>query len=47
MLLFFAVVSLCLGKAANAVSIGMALAIISMVMAIQEYRSERDEWCVQ
>ncbi len=46
MLLFSAGVSLCLGNAADAVSIGMALAIVSMVAAIQEYRSERGEWCV-
>jgi hypothetical protein len=40
-------VSLCLGNAADSVSIGMALAIISMVAAIQEYRSKRGEWCVR
>ncbi len=44
MFLFLAGVSLCLGNAADAVSIGMALAIVSMVAAIQEYRSERGEW---
>ena len=43
MLLFSAGISLCLGNAADAVSIGMALGIVSMVAAIQEYRSERGE----
>ena len=44
MLLFSAGISLCLGNAADAVSIGMALGIVSMVAAIQEYRSEKGEW---
>ena len=43
MLLFSAGISLCLGNAADAVSIGMALGIVSMVAAIQEYRSEKGE----
>jgi hypothetical protein len=46
MFLFLAGVYLCLGNAADAVSIEMVLAIVSMVAAIQEYRSERGEWCV-
>ncbi len=47
MFLFLAGVSLCLGNAADVVFIGMALAILSMVVAIQEYRSKRGEWCVR
>jgi hypothetical protein len=43
MLLSSAGISLCLGNAADAVSIGMALGIVSMVAAIQEYRSEKGE----
>jgi Ca2+-transporting ATPase len=45
MFLFLAGVPLCLGNAADVVSIRMALVIVSMVAAIQEYRSKRDEWC--
>ncbi|KAL3783901.1 hypothetical protein ACHAW5_007045 [Stephanodiscus triporus] len=41
MLLFSATISLLLGNAADAISIGMALCIVSLVAAIQEYRSER------
>jgi hypothetical protein len=44
MLLFSAMISLCLGNAADALSIGMALCIVSLVAAIQEYRSERGEF---
>ncbi len=47
MFLFLVGVYLCLGNAADTVLIGMALAIVSMVAAIQEYRSERGEWCVR
>ena len=47
MLLFSAGISLCLGNAADAVSIGMALGIVSMVAAIQEYRSEKGELCLR
>ncbi len=47
MLLFLVGVPLCLGNVANAVSTGMALAIVSMVAAIQEYRSKRGEWCMR
>ncbi|KAL3806000.1 hypothetical protein ACHAXA_006420 [Cyclostephanos tholiformis] len=43
MLLFSASISLCLGNGADALSIGMALVIVSLVAAIQEYRSERGE----
>lgn len=40
MLLGSAGISLCLGQKADAVSIGMALTIVSLVAAVQEYRSE-------
>lgn len=40
MLLLSAVISLLLGNAADAVSISLALAIVSLVAAVQEYRSE-------
>lgn len=40
MLLASAAISLCLGQTADAVSIGLALAIVSLVAAVQEYRSE-------
>ena len=43
MLLFSASISLCLGNGADALSIGMALVIVSLVAAVQEYRSERGE----
>jgi hypothetical protein len=43
MLLFSASISLCLGNTADALSIGMALVIVSLVAAVQEYRSERGE----
>ena len=41
MLLFSAALSLFLGNAADAISIALALSIVSLVAAIQEYRSER------
>jgi Ca2+-transporting ATPase len=41
MLLFSAVLSIALGNAADAISIGIALLIVSLVAAIQEYRSEQ------
>eukprot|EP00591_Stephanopyxis_turris_P010803 CAMPEP_0195507722 /NCGR_PEP_ID=MMETSP0794_2-20130614/1116_1 /TAXON_ID=515487 /ORGANISM="Stephanopyxis turris, Strain CCMP 815" /LENGTH=248 /DNA_ID=CAMNT_0040634501 /DNA_START=25 /DNA_END=768 /DNA_ORIENTATION=+ len=41
MLLASAFLSLCLGNAADAISIAIALSIVSMVAAIQEYRSEQ------
>ncbi len=41
MLLFSATISYCLDNIADAISISIALAIVSMVAAIQEYRSER------
>jgi len=40
MLLLSAVISLLLGNGADAVSIALALAIVSLVAAVQEYRSE-------
>lgn len=40
MLLFSAGISLVLGNTADAVSIGIALLIVSLVAAVQEYRSE-------
>ena len=40
MLLASAAISLFLGQTADAVSIGFALAIVSLVAAVQEYRSE-------
>lgn len=40
MLLASAVVSLIMGQKADAISIGVALTIVSLVAAIQEYRSE-------
>jgi Ca2+-transporting ATPase len=40
MLLFSAGLSIFLGNTADAVSIGVALLIVSLVAAIQEYRSE-------
>ncbi len=43
MLLFSAGISLLLGNQADAISIGMALGIVSLVAAIQEYRSEKGE----
>ena len=39
MLLFSAVLSLCLGQTADAISIAIALTIVSLVAAVQEYRS--------
>ena len=41
MLLFSAAISYCLDNVADAISISIALGIVSMVAAIQEYRSER------
>lgn len=41
MLLFSAAISYCLNNVADAISISIALGIVSMVAAIQEYRSER------
>lgn len=41
MLLFSAGISIALGNASDAVSIGIALLIVSLVAAIQEYRSEQ------
>ena len=41
MLLFSAVISVALGNTSDAISIGIALFIVSMVAAIQEYRSEQ------
>ncbi|KAL3917121.1 MAG: hypothetical protein SGILL_004860 [Bacillariaceae sp.] len=41
MLLFSAGISLLLGNTADAISIGIALLIVSMVAAVQEYRSEQ------
>mmetsp|Transcript_67211 Transcript_67211/g.99571 ORF Transcript_67211/g.99571 Transcript_67211/m.99571 type:complete len:1054 (+) Transcript_67211:98-3259(+) len=41
MLLGSAAISLCLGQTADAVSIGLALTIVSLVAAVQEYRSEK------
>jgi hypothetical protein len=41
MLLVSAGISLLLGNQADAISIGMALGIVSAVAAIQEYRSEK------
>lgn len=41
MLLFSAGISLFLGNQADAISIALALAIVSLVAAIQEYRSEK------
>lgn len=41
MLLFSAAISLLLGNKADAVSIGIALLIVSLVAAVQEYRSEQ------
>lgn len=41
MLLFSAGISLALGNGADALSIGVALFIVSLVAAIQEYRSEQ------
>jgi Ca2+-transporting ATPase len=41
MLLFSAGISLLLGNTSDAISIGLALFIVSMVAAIQEYRSEQ------
>jgi len=41
MLLFSAAISLVLGNSADAVSIAMALSIVSLVAAVQEYRSEK------
>jgi len=46
MLLVSAAISLFLDNQADAVSIGMALGIVSLVAAIQEYRSEKGEWIV-
>ena len=40
MLLASAAISLFLGQTADAMSIGFALAIVSLVAAVQEYRSE-------
>lgn len=40
MLLSSALISICLGNTADAVSIGIALLIVSLVAAIQEFRSE-------
>lgn len=44
MLLFSAAISLFLGNAADAMSIALALGIVSLVAAVQEYRSERGEF---
>lgn len=41
MLLFSAGISLFLGNAADAISIALALGIVSLVAAVQEYRSEK------
>jgi Ca2+-transporting ATPase len=41
MLLFSAAISLLLGNKADAISIGIALLIVSLVAAVQEYRSEQ------
>ena len=41
MLLFSAGISLLLGNTSDAISIGLALFIVSMVAAVQEYRSEQ------
>lgn len=41
MLLFSAGISILLGNAADAISIGIALLIVSLVAAVQEYRSEQ------
>lgn len=46
MLLVSAGISLFLGNAADAVSIALALSIVSLVAAIQEYRSEKGKCCV-
>ena len=43
MLLFSAAISLFLGNAADAISIALALSIVSLVAAVQEYRSEKGE----
>jgi Ca2+-transporting ATPase len=40
MLLASAAISMALGQMADALSIGLALTIVSLVAAIQEYRSE-------
>ena len=41
MLLFSALVSIALGNTSDAISIGIALFIVSLVAAVQEYRSEQ------
>lgn len=41
MLLFSALISIGLGNTADALSIGIALLIVSLVAAVQEYRSEQ------
>jgi Ca2+-transporting ATPase len=41
MLLFSAVISIILGNTSDAISIGIALFIVSLVAAVQEYRSEK------
>jgi len=41
MLLFSALISIILGNTSDAVSIGIALFIVSLVAAVQEYRSEK------
>ena len=40
MLLVSAAISLLLGQTMDAISIGLALTIVSLVAAVQEYRSE-------
>ena len=45
MLLCSAAISLFLGNSADAVSIALALSIVSLVAAVQEYRSEKGEFC--
>ena len=41
MLLFSALISIALGNTTDAISIGIALFIVSLVAAVQEYRSEQ------
>ena len=43
MLLFSAGISLFLGNSADSISIALALSIVSLVAAVQEYRSEKGE----
>ena len=44
MLLISAAISLFLGNSADAMSIALALSIVSLVAAVQEYRSEKGEY---